>query len=344
MSKNAKHRTCHVSLLRKMLTVTMVLTMLLGVVPGLGVALAEENGGQPDPGNVVLSVFSGTSLARGFTQAELDALGKTSPETYSGYNTYPTYSATADISGYRITDILAAAGISGLSPNAAVTFTSGDSFSATLTYGQLTQTRYYYSNGGERGSLLPAVLREHVAGNDDETLRLYFGQASADEQVRPAYVNHVVSITIGADAGAWGSPTANPASGSVKAGDLIRLNAPSDSGDAKIYYTLDGSRPTLDSLIYNRIAERWLSNHELTENQPIIAPGDEPFTITARIIGLGKNDGAIAVFNYNGATATAPDDGGSSGTTMPLGVGDLLGKLPLFVMALVLLTILTPFR
>ena len=249
----------------------------------------------PISDDVVLTVYDGETLVKSFTRAELDELGLTTVAVYSGYNTYPTYEDYYGVQGYSVIDILATAGFTSLSSNTAITFRDGGStpFTATLTWGQIAGSRYYYSFDGIKGDEVPVIL--------DETLRLYFGQTAATEQIRDAYVNGVVSISTGSDAGTWGIPAANPVSGStVSSGDLIRLAIPDCSGNAKIYYTLDGSDPTMDSPIYNRIGDDWLNSHGLTENPPIIVQGgSNVFTVKAYIMGLGRDDGEVATFTYN---------------------------------------------
>ena len=256
------------------------------VDPGDG----DEN---PAPPIGALNVYQGGEVKKDFSLAELEALGKTAAKTYSAYNTWPSYDPAANVSGYRIADILTAAGISDLSSNTAIRFLSADGFSAIVTYGQLMEDRYFFNQYGFRGDKVEAVLFESSHG-----LRLAFGQLVAQEQTKSAFIEDVVTIIVLEDAGSWGSVTATPdGGGEAAAGTEIRLSG--YSADAKIYYTLDGSIPTMASAMYNICADRWLGQKEMTGHDPIIAPSDESFTITARIIGWGKEAGPVATFTYN---------------------------------------------
>ena len=262
------------------------------VDPGDG----EEN---PAPPTGALNVYQGGEMKKDFSSAELEALGKTTGKTYSAYNTWPTYDSYTNVSGYRIEDILAAAGISGLTDNTAIRFLSSDGFSAVVTYGQLLEDRYYFNRYGIQLDKVEAVLSDTSKG-----LRLFFGQLAAQEQTKSAFIEDLVTIIILEEAGSWGSVTANPDGGTVAAGSEIRLSG--YGGDAKIYYTLDGSIPTMESAMYNICADRWLSQKDMTGHEPIIAPADESFTITARVIGWGKDAGPVTTFTYSVGGTPAP--------------------------------------
>ena len=80
--------------------------------------------------------------------------------------------------------------------------------------------------------------------------------------------------------------------------------------DDKIYYTTDGSTPTLNSPMYNWIASRWWSARADvlgSINRPI-GPINENTTIKAITIGPGKMDSDVATFHYY-VDDTDPDDG-----------------------------------
>jgi len=260
--------------------------------PAVQVIVAEEI----DISGAVISVYIGGRIAKAFSQSDIAAMPKHGPSTYSGHNTWPAYETLSGVSGVRVMDLLSAAGASGLSSGQSIRFTSSDGFSASVTVRQLEEPRYFHDSNGTRGAQLPSVI--NVAQGGDYR-RLAFGQAAAGEQVRQAHVKDVVRIDVDGNAGSWGSPNASPASGSsVSKGSLIRLALPSGQGDAKIYYTLDGSEPSRNSKIYNIVADRWLFQRGMNENTPISAP-DGAFTIKAKIIGIGKNDGPTVSFTYS---------------------------------------------
>ena len=252
-----------------------------------------------EKGETILSVNTGSGFKE-FTQKDIDSLSSYGPYTYSSYNTWPNYMTLTDITGTRIMDILAASGVANLSSGQGIRFTSSDGYSAVVTVGQLEQPRYYYTSNGARGSQLPSMI---CFSTGENYRRLVFGQAAVSEQINPSFVKDVVRIDVEGSAGSWGVPSVSPESGSpVKKGDSIRLSMPAGQGDAKIYYTLDGSVPTRDSAIYNTVADRWLSQKGMDENTPISAP-DGSFVVRARILGTGKNDGQTIAFSFSGEAA-----------------------------------------
>ena len=118
---------------------------------------------------------------------------------------------------------------------------------------------------------------------------------------RPAlfakYVNEIEVLT--SSPGKWDEPTAKPGPGEVPAGTKVELHSPYDDQD-KVYYTTDGSNPTLNSPIFNWVAKRWWSSRgEATVNainKPIEILQDT--TIKAITIGPGKANSNIVEFTY----------------------------------------------
>ncbi|MCL1805552.1 MAG: S-layer homology domain-containing protein, partial [Clostridiales bacterium] len=257
----------------------------------------------------ILAVYNGSVLAKDLSQSDIDEL-PISTNDYSTLSTFPTYESIDGISGVSVISLLAAAG---LSPDDGreITFIGSDGFSSTLKIGDLTATRYHFSEEGVRGTAVPPVINFDNTGG-----RLYFGQLTAQEQTRFAFVGQIDRIVVGGVAGAFGEPTANPASGStVKKGGEIRLDLPEGAGRAKIYYTLDGSAPTMLSAIYNVSA--------YVANPPILVPKDYPeeeFTITAQIIGLGRYPGSIVEFTYTVESGAAVGEDMGDGDTPTAGI------------------------
>ena len=82
------------------------------------------------------------------------------------------------------------------------------------------------------------------------------GQRTVTEQTGNLFVKYLNKIEVlTTPPEKWDAPQANPPSGTVPPGTMVALsNANND--DDKIYYTTDGSTPTMDSPMYNWIASR----------------------------------------------------------------------------------------
>lgn len=100
-------------------------------------------------------------------------------------------------------------------------------------------------------------------------------------------------------------PVSEPVSGSqVKCSDRIRLTCP-ESG-ARIYYTLDGSDPTVDSLLYDES----LSVAELLDLQGLSGiPGTE-LVLKAAAVSTGRvlSDAAVLSFTITDSKSLEPED------------------------------------
>ncbi|MDR0469738.1 MAG: S-layer homology domain-containing protein [Peptococcaceae bacterium] len=243
----------------------------------------------PPPDNGILAVYNSGVKAHDFTQSEIDELPKMTMN-YSTFSTFPTYHTYTNVSGVNVMTLLAEAG---LFPNDSqeITFFSKDDYSTTLKIGDLTAKRYYFNENRTRGSEVPPIISFEENGG-----HLYFGSLTSHEQTNFAFAHSIDRIALDGVAGTWGVPSANPPSGrAVDVGDEIRLALPAGSGNAKLYYTLDGSMPTMQNDMYNVSA--------YVENPPIIVPeglaAGDTFTVTARIIGLGRFDGDVVTFTYS---------------------------------------------
>ena len=135
--------------------------------------------------------------------------------------------------------------------------------------------------------------------NDMDALLLMLGQRAVTEQNGHLFTKYVEKIEVlTADPGTWDKPKAEPGSGSVSAGTLVKLSNNNNDAD-KIHYTTDGSAPTMESPMYNWIASRWWTSRadELDSiNQPIEIKKNT--TIKAITIGPGKKNSDIATFTY----------------------------------------------
>jgi hypothetical protein len=125
------------------------------------------------------------------------------------------------------------------------------------------------------------------------------GQRAVTEQTNHTFVKNVSEIEVLTEPPSkWAAPVANPPGGEVPVGTEVVLTNQFNDAD-KIYYTTDGSDPTLDSPIYNWIASRWWGTRwdVLDEiNKPIVITEDT--IIKAKTIGFGREDSDIATFEY----------------------------------------------
>jgi hypothetical protein len=211
----------------------------------------------------------------------------------------------------------------------------------TLTVKELLRDRRYRfpnfkTGGGDGDGHIPgdpsgAVKVESIIGlvsaegtddpsymNDTNTPLLMLGQRAVTEQTGPLFVKYVNKIEVlTSPIPKWDAPRADPGSGTVPAGTLVRLNNNNMDID-KIHYTTDGSTPDLNSPIYNWIARRWWAARgegTVAEiNHPIAITKDT--TIKAVTIGPGKEDSEVVTFTYKviGAQTSqsdmiAPDKG-----------------------------------
>ncbi|MDD4237296.1 MAG: FN3 associated domain-containing protein [Desulfotomaculaceae bacterium] len=274
-----------------------------------GVALAEQSDSIEITGDGVTTPVT-------LTLAQIQAMEQYQ-HVYSVINTWPTkkwYVAE----GIKLRDLFALAGIK--EDAMLVKFMSNDGFEVTLTVQELlTDKRYYFphlmdnhpSDGAIPGSPEDAQEVEPVlalrsaedsndpAGmNDRDALLLMLGQRVVTEQTNPLFLKYVNKIEVlTTPPQKWDNPKADTDSGEVPAGALIKLSNKRNDMD-KIYYTTDGSTPTLDSPVFNMSASRWwpLRDDLDNVNQPVQI--NEDTVIKAITIGPGKLDSEVVTFTY----------------------------------------------
>ncbi len=251
------------------------------------------------------------------TLAQLRAM-KQYQHVYSVINTWPTkkwYVAE----GVKLRDLFALAGIK--EDAKLIKFLSNDGFEATLTVQELlTDKRYYFpllmenhaSDGSIPGSSADAQEVEPIlalssaedssdpaAMNDRDALLLVIGQRVVTDQTNPIFLKYVNRIEVlTTPPPKWDNPKADLESGEVPAGALVKLSNKHNDVD-KVYYTTDGSTPTLNSPMFNRSSSRWwpLRPDDLDSvNQPIQINKDT--IIKAKTIGPGKLDSDVVTFTY----------------------------------------------
>jgi hypothetical protein len=253
-----------------------------------------------------------------YTREQLEKMEQ-HQEVYSCINTWPTKKWYVG-KGVKLWDLLLEAGIK--EEAKLITFTSTDSYTVTLTVKELFHDRRYrfpyFKSGGDGDGHLPGSAEKaeeveslialiSVEGSDDpkymndmNTLLLMLGQRAVTEQTGNLFVKYLNKIEVStAEPETWDAPQANPPGGMVPKGTMVTLSNLHNDDD-KIYYTTDGSDPTLNSPMYNWIASRWWSARAdvLGKINHPIGPINENTTIKAITIGPGKSDSEIVTFNY----------------------------------------------
>lgn len=237
---------------------------------------------------------------------------------YSTINTWPTkkwYVAR----GVKLRDLLDLAGIK--EEAQLIKFISKDGYEVTLTVKELLKDKRYFfphlkdnhpNDGRIPGSAEDAVEVEPILAllsaegsdnpddmNDRDALLLIFGQRAVTEQTNHLFLKHVSKIEVlSAAPEKWDPPKASIPSGTVvPEGTMITLESKFDN-EAKIYYTLDGSTPTVNSPMFNWSSSRWWSLRNNLESVNIPIELKEDVVIKAIVIGPGREDSEVVTFTY----------------------------------------------
>jgi len=273
----------------------------------------------PDEDVILTITGNGVSKTQTFTLAQLQDRNQ-HQKVYSVINTWPTKKWYVG-EGVKLADLLDLAGIK---PGAQlIRFTAEDGFSVELTVKELLRDpRYYFpgfkdggadadghipgsSAGAQKVDSIIALLSAEGTQNPDymndlNALLLMMGQRSVTEQTGQLFVKNLSKIEVfTASPSRWDTPRADPDSSEVTRGTLVKLKN-NNMDDDKIYYTTDGSIPTIESPMYNWIASRWWGSRgeDVVEtiNHPIGINQDT--TIKAITIGPGKLDSEVVTFTY----------------------------------------------
>ncbi|OPX86476.1 MAG: Endo-1,4-beta-xylanase A precursor [Pelotomaculum sp. PtaB.Bin104] len=281
---------------------------------------ASNGGGGPtEPDEDVILTITGDGVAteKTYTLTQLKAMDQYE-HVYSAINTWPTKKWYVG-KGVKLRDLLNEAGMK--SSAKLIKFSASDGFKRTLTVQELFKDKRYYFPGlkdnDENLGQVPgssagrqqveAILGlESAEGSDDpddmndvNALLLMLGQRAVTEQTGELFVKKLNKIEVlTSEPEQWDEPEAEPDSGEVAPGTLVKLSSEFNDAD-KIYYTTNGSTPTLDSPIYNWIASRWWSSRADvldTINHPNEITKDT--TIKAIVIGPGREDSDVVNFTY----------------------------------------------
>ena len=214
---------------------------------------------------------------------------------YSVINNWPAAGTYAG-EGVKISAILERAGV--LDTAQTVTVGSEDGYRASFTRQQLLEAeQFFFPNCGENAEnavpVQPIIAFNWKQGGDDlsqvkpDAPCLIVGQTDFLQHNNPVFVEGVTYIEVSGETEQWDAPYIWPEQAVYHVGDTIKLQHDAYS-NVKIYYTLDGSGPTVYSAMYNP------STYQPELNQPIRVEGD--LTIRAFAVGYGKSDSPVAEF------------------------------------------------
>jgi len=267
--------------------------------------------------NVLEIIGNGVTKPVTLNLTDLEAM-KQYEHVYSTINTWPSkrwYMAK----GVNLRELLALAGIK--EEATIIKFISNDGYDVTLTVKELLKdNRYYFpglknnhpSDGSIPGSPEGSVEVEPILAlvsaegsdnpdnmNDRDALLLVMGQRAVTEQTNNLFLKYVSRIEVLTTAPEkWDNPKANIPSGTVvPVGTEVKLENKLNDAD-KIYYTTDGSTPTVNSPMFNWSASRWENQRDDVDgiNQSIVV--EEDTVIKMKTIGPGKEDSDVVTFTF----------------------------------------------
>lgn len=294
-----------------------LLMTVLGLLLAGSINMIAPMAASAEPSKQVEITGDGVAAPKAFTLAQLQAMEQYQ-HVYSTINTWPTKKWYVG-KGVKLRDLLALAGVK--KDARLINFISNDGYTVTLTVKELLEDKRYYfphlkdnhpSDGSIPGSpegrteVEPIIVLLSAEGsnnpadmNDMDALLLMCGQRAVTEQTNNLFLKYINKIEVlTAAPPKWDNPKANISSGEVSAGTLIELSNKSNDAD-KIYYTTDGTTPTVNSPIFNWSAKRWWGQRPdslKSINKPIeIKDGT---IIKAITIGPGKEDSDVVTFSY----------------------------------------------
>lgn len=274
---------------------------------------------QPVENTALEITGDGVTTPLKLTMEQLEAMEQYQ-HVYSVINTYPTKKWYIG-KGVRLRELLILAGFKEEEAQL-IRFVSSDDYEVTLTVKELLKdTRYYFPGlkdnhvhdgsipGSSEGKLevepILALLSAEGSDNPDnmndrDSLHLLLGQRAVTEQTCNLFLKYVSKIEVLTTAPEkWDAPKTNMPDGTaVPEGTMLKLRNKLSDAD-KIYYTTDGSTPTVNSPMYNWIAKRW---HPLRPDDLDLV--NCPFEITedtvikAITIGPGKEDSEVVTFTF----------------------------------------------
>lgn len=224
-----------------------------------------------------------------YSRADLEGLATAiERHCYSVTNNFPT-DKTEYAAGVELLYLLQEAGLKDTAQ--LITFIASDGYRREFTVQELLFTPRYYFPPSKEKAAVPTIICLQSSAKGFDTLestpmKLIMGQRASGEQTNPWFVKYLAEIEVSCKKPArWAEVTFNRVAGS----EGVTLQLLHENIDAvKIYYTTDGSIPTVESNMYNLSA----SYYQPELNQPLLI--NETVLVQAVAVGAGKEDSALA--------------------------------------------------
>ncbi|MCL2747262.1 MAG: S-layer homology domain-containing protein, partial [Oscillospiraceae bacterium] len=260
------------------------------IVKNLMTALLNSSAVEKDEEAALTIRGDGVANETSFSRANLENMAASAGVyAYSVTNNFPT-DRVEYAAGAPLADLLAQAGLKETAQ--LVTVIASDGYRRNFTVAELIEApRYYFPASGEK-SPVPTILAVESGGAPNslaaDDLRLVMGQRARGEQNNPWLVKSVIAIEVScSQPDQWPEVTFEVIEGD--AGAVVALGH-ANLNSVKIYYTTDGSDPTVESAMYNVSG----SQYQPELNAPLtLSPGTE---VRARAIGPGRRDSAVSSF------------------------------------------------
>lgn len=210
-----------------------------------------------------------------------------------------------------------------------ITDKSYDDDAKILYYGKLdiagpTQS-YDIEVFGNGSFVLPESLRNKTLGTD---YHMYIIAECVNDDTHTDYASNPREITLSdVQYKLTGAPTANPAAGTYTENQSVTLTSSTEG--ATIYYTTDGSEPTLTGGVPGGTTQEYTA--------PIAVTGTEGQSITtvikAMAVKSGMQDSSVKTFTYTIRIPDVPDVTAPSITTQPGNAAVKVGGTATFTIA-----------
>lgn len=295
----------------------ILLTVPVLIILLLAVDLAVSNPVLAEPAEELIITGEGVVNTLTFTLAELKEMQQYE-HVYSTINTWPTkrwYAAK----GVKLGELL---DLAGLKEDATlIKFYSSDGYEVTLTVRELLKDKRYCfpglqdnhptdgsipgsSEGAEEVETILAIVsaegsNDPTTMNERDALLLVLGQRAVTEQTNHLFLKHISQIQVLTERPEkWDSPKANIPSGTVvPVGTQVELSNKNNDAD-KIYYTTDGSTPTINSPMFNWSASRWSDQRDDVKGVNETIKVERDTVIKMITIGPGKEDSDVVTFKF----------------------------------------------